>query len=1316
MQKIDDAKTIDSNPRDQIINTYLSTIETAFRDKKPQIKLINFGTGSGKTHQLFQAVCQTILKHTDIQVVGIYVAPLREHLHTTVEQDYPEIPFYPLYSQEQKVMDEFLEKYKQWIPQINKNKDLWDRLAKTSAPDIVKETQNNLYRVLKAIRKFEFMSSGDFEKKDDFVKQQLLACQRDITGLLEKFLEFLIKNIPDEKDWPAKCLNLVEVFFPLHLLRKKSGILLLTYAKFETKIDYFHFTGAKWVRRSAFLDRYFSEHSNDSRKYIFAFDEQEDGYQIMLDEQIDIILPKELAINNALSSISREFWLLFSAKYSENRELLRFLKNNPMALHEFEDHFEKEKVIEGKLLKLAPAYDRLIYEEGNSPKFLQQVAKINEEIEVAMQDIVGVLAGIGDKELITLDFDMLSRVFSKFVNNRSLLIPQKVYSKFSDELTNIFSYNNLFIYNIEPLKKLFLSNKSDGHVHITEGKTHNTASVAELIYAIFAIRLQIEDIRKFLSKVLEFDDSQSRSLGIWSSQIGRIKEAGDTTPQPGYFKYLNTDYVYKSLKTIINIMEIARYQNPENNLINSSMREVSIGSTAIITSPEHRILSVLENNSNIIFLISATGGVTGDLTTSFDLRYLEDKLRDDESGESSYNPMREVELDLSEQIRQYRAMSRQISVDFFTEDSASFPNRQTAEAAKRFEDTVLKSYIHTKEGEKYFGFGIHKIQELRNFAYFLFNLIEDDTVKETIAFTQTVKWIREMVNFSISNNYEAFKFTRSSENPNILFFEVNHPSFQSKVKVKLIFYESKFNQLYSDECLKKSYTEELVDEEYQKIFFISAYQSAGKGLNPTIKTRSGEEKDFDSIVLLMDRFYSIIGPDIKNAKDDPGKAETQFHFALMKSIVHQGDTIIEIKDFNKYLKRPEAEGFKRSQHQILLGKGILQALGRTERRDFSGQVIKIFINEETRKNLVNFYRYLDHEEPDEIRKFSVNNYAVYEGVREEEKKHLIKNYDDHIFNEIDASVAIQRFRKKMLEEIDLLHQGRATIEIIRTWDLLRDPIVFQDPGKYLDKLRKSGLFPDDFVDALFYRNTEQLEFTPCLASEEDNDKTFKIISDSAHGENAYPYREKLYPEYMKLNAGDFDMEGNEICSISESTVNIQKLYKKLIPNPNSFDTYIPRPPFFYDVLFPSLTENFTEAWIHQGIFGGKDWKKIKADNNGLEPLVDFRKYNKLYELFDLFYVKGGMLYCIDVKAWSLVSGYRLSQKTVDKAKAKLTAIAQDYHEFKKVKGLLLNLHAPQEKSQKYSTTLFSGNLIYFDGNHFPVASNVLRDFLFHKEE
>ncbi len=1309
------AQETEDGPRTRIINSYLETIDKGIRENRPQIKLINYGTGSGKTHQLFQAICETIEKHPDIQIVGVYVAPLREHLQIPVliGSQYPEIPVYTINSLEMKTTEDFIKSYKKWISVILANKEFWKNGTKNYTGEKSQEARQNLSNVKDVISRLEYVKKSNFGDHE-FKQAETTNAMRELNNLIEKFLEFVVKYRMDDKNLPIECINLMRIFFPIHLLREKSGILMLTYDKFDTLVPYFNRSGETWVKKSDYLDKYIVKHSGDTRKFIVAFDEQEDGYQIMLRHKIDIISPKMLAINNALSSINREFSVLFSAGNEENRQFLNFLENNPGAFHELQEYFEKGKVIDPSLQKFAPIYQRLTIEEGNSINFLTKVIELNKGLQKSFGEIAGAFDDYDENNPVVLNFNMLARVFSKFENNRSLLIPQTLYSKISDDLMNIFAYNNLYIYNIEPLKKLFLARSSGGHVHISEDNAAENPSVAELIYAILAIRLQIKTIKEFLTNVLDAEDSQSRSLDIWSQQIDKAQKASEESVSQSHpIKYLNRAYVYQSYKSIINIMEIARYQFPTNNLIDQSLREVSIGSTGIMTSPEHRINSMLANNGNVIFLVSATGGVIGDLSTSYDMRYLEDYFRN-ETGKSSFEAMNEKEILLCEEIRTYRQSKRKIAASFFSENQSSFPNTDTREILNVFEKLVLKDFIESFGNEGWSGLGIYKVQELQNFVRFLFYLFEDNEIKETIAFTQTNRWIKQLINYCEKLHHANFIFEASTEHPNVYYVQLRHAKYHNVLRVKLVLYEASFNSLYYNETAKKTYLNELIEEDGQKIFFVSAYQSASKGLNPIIITKDGEQKDFDSLVLLMDSYYTAMGPALYKAQDS-GHAVTAYHFALMKSIVHLGDSNLEIKDFNKYLSQPDAREFQDQQHQILLGKGVLQAIGRTERRDFPNQVVKIFINEETRKNLVSYYRYLNKEESKEIRKLSVNNYEVYLSVQDEEKKRTIQNYDEHVYDEIEAYLSFQEFRERMLNEIGDLHLGNNTYAITQAWDALRDPLVFKDPAKYLEKLQKSGLFPNSFPESLFYHNPIQPEFIPYLATIEDQGKKFHIISDSENGEKIYPYLNRLFPDYLKTNSRGYDLEGNEVLSPDPSTDLIYKQYKLLVPQPELFITYIPRPQFFYDVLYPSLTENFTERWIQDVIFNGKDWKDIKG-NYGFEPLQDFTKYNKLYELFDLFYVREKTLYCIDVKAWSLASGNRLSQKTLEKAQKKLETISIDYPEFSAVRGLLLNLHALEEKNHQYSSTLFSGNLIYFDDHRFPVESSILRSFLFQKEK
>ena len=333
--------------RSQILNSYLTTIEDSFLKNCSQLKLINYGTGSGKTHLWFQAVYKTIEEHSNIQIIGIYVAPLREHLYvpTSVVSQYPDIPVYKINSLEMKTTDEFIKSYKKWIPSILKN-NFWKTVSKVYPYEKVQENKQKLEKVKAVMNRLEYVKTAGFGD-EEFNSSETTKARRELNNFLESFLEFLIKCKLEPESWPNECLKLMEIFFPLHLLREKSGILMLTYDKFETKIPYFNHNhnGETWVKKSSHLDKYVIKHTNNSRKFIFAFDEQEDGYQIMLDKKIDIISPQKLAINNALSSINREFSILFSTQNNENREFLNFVEKNKGAFHEFQEHFEKDKAI-----------------------------------------------------------------------------------------------------------------------------------------------------------------------------------------------------------------------------------------------------------------------------------------------------------------------------------------------------------------------------------------------------------------------------------------------------------------------------------------------------------------------------------------------------------------------------------------------------------------------------------------------------------------------------------------------------------------------------------------------------------------------------------------------------------------------------------------------------------------------------------------------------------------------------------------------------------------------------------------------------------
>ncbi|MEI6429874.1 MAG: hypothetical protein WCO45_16040 [Pseudanabaena sp. ELA607] len=154
--------------RSQILDFYLETIRESFQENSARLKLINYGTGSGKTHQLFQAICTTIKEHPNTQVIGIYVAPLREHLQIpeSVRKVYDDVPTYTINSIEMKMTDQRVKLYKQWISSIKKDQNIWGVKLGSCSKDKVGETKQKLSQVNDVINRLEYIRKTGFGNQD----------------------------------------------------------------------------------------------------------------------------------------------------------------------------------------------------------------------------------------------------------------------------------------------------------------------------------------------------------------------------------------------------------------------------------------------------------------------------------------------------------------------------------------------------------------------------------------------------------------------------------------------------------------------------------------------------------------------------------------------------------------------------------------------------------------------------------------------------------------------------------------------------------------------------------------------------------------------------------------------------------------------------------------------------------------------------------------------------------------------------------------------------------------------------------------------
>ena len=90
---------------------------------------------------------------------------------------------------------------------------------------------------------------------------------------------------------------------------------------------------------------------------------------------------------------------------------------------------------------------------------------------------------------------------------------------------------------------------------------------------------------------------------------------------------------------------------------------------------------------------------------------------------------------------------------------------RTCEALDAFEKLVLKEFIQSRGTNGWTGLGIYKTQELYNFVSFLFYLFEDDEIREIIAFTQTLRWIKQLASDCARLHHGHFIFEQSTDQP-----------------------------------------------------------------------------------------------------------------------------------------------------------------------------------------------------------------------------------------------------------------------------------------------------------------------------------------------------------------------------------------------------------------------------------------------------------------------------------------------------------------------------------------------------------------------
>ncbi|WP_163006574.1 hypothetical protein, partial [Pseudomonas viridiflava] len=107
-----------------------------------------------------------------------------------------------------------------------------------------------------------------------------------------------------------------------------------------------------------------------------------------------------------------------------------------------------------------------------------------------------------------------------------------------------------------------------------------------------------------------------------------------------------------------------------------------------------------------------------------------------------------------------------------------------------------------------------------------------------------------------------------------------------------------------------------------RICLISAYGSAGTGLNLFVERENSFHQDFDRLVLVNTPFYSAI------REKDTGLNTVKNHILLLKHIASGATEAIRLADFDANLMQPKNRRILNQEHDLAVLKAIIQAVGR----------------------------------------------------------------------------------------------------------------------------------------------------------------------------------------------------------------------------------------------------------------------------------------------------------------------------------------------------------------------------------------------------
>lgn len=899
-------------------------------------------------------------------------------------------------------------------------------------------------------------------------------------------------------------------------------------------------------------------------------------------------------------------------------------------------------------------------------------------------------------------FDDYCHAIKSLYDKKRILASKQTMHQFRDYLGYIFFNERLELYEAEILNQIYVQPVigSNNIELITREKLQdpNAYTMREFLnFLLFLTRRLLNttvaassDSRKITDRQDQVLINYKKKIGSWGLAVeidedfghgsepdqlepshGSIApewgSTGDSDTNPG----LNEGYVFKGSKFVLSIVE----ESPIHQEYSPELCYVSIVGNVQQQSPEELLLKFLRVNDdsglpkNLACLMSATGQISQHWG-SFVYRYLDEKIEADRG--SIVGPS-ESQMQAMASLRQQRLERRRIEIrDFCRTDF-----QQVLGCGPLFLD-LMQEARQQLAGQDLRLRNPYKLDEVCYMLAMLDRLCTGP-IRSAMVFSQRISF---MVQVLANMADKGIGCTRGPV-PGLFYFDPS--TFGIKTDpVTVIAYSSAFGKAAGSGAIidgrfvpyahMDNYTEEsdvdileqLLDERRTKIMFLSAYQSASRGLTLTTKCdpdmgvphpryRNTGRKDFDALMIAMSPFYDGL-----YRVPDPSANQMERLQAMLQYL--WSNKRLEATTF------AQLPGIISEEHDIafhpeylrFMGRSAIQTLGRSERvrSDQIGAPNRqeIYINREVVLEQAQFFKLV----PGLEQRFSANNWVMFQHIQEFEARTRMfaseRVWAEYVERELEHDDAFTRVSRA-------LYRGFRNPEKRALWQALRSPKLFSDEREYVDSLRQ--IKPDmvgwaEFVEALFLPRPLEEVFLRQEQLPGSSSKPVRIISDLYHANRGrYDPARLLVPPAL-LAVPEFKE------ALRQLSIDPDMMFRKVIP----------RPKFFFDYVKGYFTELVFAQMVAMD-------KRIRTLDVASHP-----RAADLFEKFDHYLVRGDKVIAIDNKSWGRVSDRKLSKELQNKLLRKMSSIEPHVGE---VEPVYVNLYG--EKT--YGTEFYGGRLVRF---------------------